>query len=109
MYLDKIATMNNMIEAQKNPAAFAKRVLQEYRNGAIPGRLNAQKAELLKRYKADEIRDSGWKYLMSSGQYKYEARYDLITPVDSYYFVWQINLRDKTIIPLNKLSERLMQ
>ena len=109
MYAERAVVMANMIEADKNPAAFAKTIILDYQNGLLYKRIQSQKQELLKSYNKDEIRDSGWNILMSSGQYKYEARYDLVTPAENLYFVWQINLRDRTIIPLNKLSEKLMQ
>ena len=32
-----------------------------------------------------------------------------IYPNETYLYVWQINLRDRSIVPLNKLSEALMQ
>ena len=64
---------------------------------------------MLRAYNPNEIRDSGWKFMISSGQFKYEARYDLVTPTISYYYVWQVNLRDRSITPLNKLSEKLME
>jgi tetratricopeptide (TPR) repeat protein len=108
-YYERSQIMSNMIEADKNPVSFARNIILDYKNGILYKRIQAQKQELLKRYNKDEIRDSGWNILMSSGQYKYEARYDLVTPAENLYFVWQINLRDRTIIPLNKLSEKLMQ
>jgi len=108
-YLQKINEMANLLEAEKNPLAFAQRIIGEYKGGILSKRISAQKAELLKLFKADEVRDSGWKMLLSTGQYKYEARYDIITPNDSFFYVWQVNLRDRNITPLNKLSERFMQ
>jgi hypothetical protein len=47
--------------------------------------------------------------LLSPGQYKYEARYDLLTPAENIYFAWQVNLRDRSVTPLNKISEQVMQ
>lgn len=108
-YYQNSLTMTNLIEANKNPMGFARRIINEYRGGILSKRIAVQKQELLKTYKADEIRDSGWKMLLSSGQYKYEARYDLITAKDNYYFVWQVNLKERTVVPLNKMSEKLMQ
>jgi hypothetical protein len=101
--------MQNLIEAERNPAAFAERIINEYRSGLLVRRVAAKRAEVLQTYKANEIRDSGWKMLLSTGQYKYEARYDLLTPTDTYLYVWQINLRDRSVIPLNRLSEELMK
>ncbi|MDD3579376.1 MAG: hypothetical protein PHS23_10335, partial [Candidatus Cloacimonetes bacterium] len=87
----------------------AERIINEYRSGLLVRRVAAKRAEVLQTYKANEIRDSGWKMLLSTGQYKYEARYDLLTPTDTYLYVWQINLRDRSVIPLNRLSEELMK
>ncbi|HRX76699.1 MAG TPA: hypothetical protein P5342_04510 [Candidatus Cloacimonadota bacterium] len=101
--------MQNLIEAERNPTAFAERIINEYRSGLLVRRVAAKRAEVLQTYKANEIRDSGWKMLLSTGQYKYEARYDLLTPTDTYLYVWQINLRDRSVIPLNRLSEELMK
>jgi len=108
-YKQRSVLIQNMLEATKNPSAFAKRIIDEYRNGLLTSRIMAQKNDLLKRYKPGEIRDSGWKMMLSTGQYKYEARYDLLTPGETYLYVWQVNLRDRSIIPLNKLSEALLK
>ena len=53
--------------------------------------------------------DSGWKFLLSTSQYKYEVRYDLMSPRETFFYVWQVNLKDRSIIPLNKISEDLMK
>ncbi|MDZ4181524.1 MAG: hypothetical protein U1B83_01510 [Candidatus Cloacimonadaceae bacterium] len=108
-YRQKSNQMQNLLEAERNPLAFARKIVNEYRGGLLNTRVQNQKKELLTRYKASEIRDSGWKFLLSTGQYKYEARYDLITPQDTFFYVWQINLRDRSITPLNKISENLMR
>lgn len=108
-YQQKIAQMQNMIEASKNPAAFAQRTIMEYKGGLLQRRINEIKKELAKKYKAEEIKDSGWKIMLSTGQYKYEARYDILSPQETYFYIWQINLRDKQIVPLNKVSDELMK
>lgn len=108
-YRQRATLIQNMIDATKNPAGFARRIIDEYRGGILNSRIMAQKSELLKRYKPGEIRDSGWKMMLSTGQYKYEARYDLMSPGETYLYVWQVNLRDRSIIPLNKLSEALQK
>lgn len=108
-YLDRSITMGNIIEAEKNPTAFARSIILNYKNGLINRRIQAQKQLLLKKYKEDEIKDSGWKILLSPGQYKYEARYDLLTPAENVFFAWQVNLKDRAIVPLNKISETVMQ
>jgi hypothetical protein len=109
VYQERSNIMGNLIEAEKNPLAFAKTIVLSYKNGLLNRRIQAQKNELLKKYKDDEIRDSGWKILLSPGQYKYEARYDLLTPAENIYFAWQVNLRDRSVTPLNKISEQVMQ
>lgn len=108
-YRNRAAQMQNLIEATKNPTAFAQRIINEYRGGILLSRVAAKRAELMKQYKQHELRDSGWKILLSTGQFKYEARYDLLSPNETFLYVWQVNLRDRSIIPLNKLSEALMQ
>lgn len=108
-YRTKAAQMQNMIEATNNPTEFARRIINEYRGGLLNQRIQNQKGILLRTNNRNEIRDSGWKFLISSGQFKYEARYDLITPTETFFYVWQVNLRDRIITPLNKLSENLMR
>lgn len=107
-YKSRAVIMQNLIEAERNPTAFAQRIINEYRGGLLLRRVAAKRAEVLKSNKDSEIRDSGWKILLSSGQYKYEARYDLLTPNETFLYVWQVNLRERSVIPLNRLSEELM-
>lgn len=108
-YRNKVAQMQNLMEAEANPAAFARRIIMEYRGGLLNTRIQQLKQLLLTNVNKSELRDSGWKFLTSSGQYKYEARYDIITPTDTYFYVWQVNLKDRVITPLNKISENLMR
>ncbi|MBW6513547.1 MAG: hypothetical protein K0B87_02195 [Candidatus Syntrophosphaera sp.] len=108
-YRNKVFQMQNLVQAQANPVAFAQRIVNEYRGGLLNTRIQQHKNELLRIHNPNEIRDSGWKIMMSAGQYKYEARYDLVTPTLSHYFLWQVNLRDRVILPLNKLSENVMR
>jgi tetratricopeptide (TPR) repeat protein len=108
-YRQRAAYMQNLQDANKNPAAFARRIIDEYRGGLLSQRIRSKKQELRSVYKDSEIRDSGWKLLLSTGQFKYEARYDLLTPNETYLYIWQVNLRDRSIVPLNKLSEALLK
>lgn len=108
-YQSKVRQMQNLIEATKNPNAFVQRIINEYRGGLLNRKINELKRELSTRYRADEINDSGWKILLSTGQYKYEARYDILTPNETYFYIWQVNLRDRSVVPLNKISENLIQ
>ncbi len=108
-YRQKITLMQNLIEADRNPEAFAQRIINEYRGGVLNRKIRQQISTLRTRFRENEIRDSGWKILLSTGQYKYEARYDLLTPTDTFFYIWQVNLRDRTVVPLNRISEELMQ
>jgi len=60
------------------------------------------------RFGENIVRRSGWKVQYSTGEYKYEVRYDIITPEANYYFVWLADLKKGIISPLNKISEGLM-
>lgn len=108
-YNERAVIMGNLIEAEKDPVAFARKIITEYQNGLLFRRIQAQKQLLLKQFTINEVRDSGWKILLSTAQNKYEARYDILTPSENLYYVWQVSLRDRSIIPLNKISERIMQ
>lgn len=108
-YKTRAGIMRNMIEAENNPTAFARRIINEFRGGLLPRRIESKRAEILQGLDPKDLRDSGWKILLSTGQYKYEARYDLLTPSQTFLYIWQINLRDRSVIPLNKLSEAMMQ
>ncbi|MDD5535779.1 MAG: hypothetical protein PHS36_01150 [Candidatus Cloacimonetes bacterium] len=108
-YRSRVQSMQNLLAAERDPVGFARKILREYRSGMLINRVAAKRNEVLKTHNPNEIRDSGWKILLSTGQYKYEARYDLLTPTDTFLYVWQINLRDRSVIPLNKISEALMQ
>ena len=56
----------------------------------------------------DLVRISGWKVLYSFGQYKYEVRYDIISPDERLYYAWRVDLSNQAISALNKLSEKTM-
>jgi tetratricopeptide (TPR) repeat protein len=108
-YSRRIFLVSNIIEAEKNPETFTYRIITEYKGGLLNRQISAKKKALLLTNKADDVKDSGWKIMHSPGQYKYEARYDLYTLDQSFFYVFQVNLKEKTITPLNKLSENLMQ
>jgi hypothetical protein len=42
------------------------------------------------------------------GQYKYEVRYDILSPEENYYLAWNVNIRTKKVTPSNKISEKIM-
>ncbi len=107
-YKDKMFLMSNMIEIEKDPVAFARRVINNYRNGLIIRRVSQLEQELVLQYQ-DLVSTSGWRYVLSVGEAKYEVRYDISTPEKSYFLVWLVNLKDQTVLPLNKVSEELLQ
>ena len=104
---DKIFTMNNLVQAKKAPLDFAKSIIMNYKNGIIPDNVYAIEDSMIKLY-GESARSSGWKILYSYGEFKYEVRYDIITPKENYYFIWRVDLREKQIYPLNKNSEKMM-
>lgn len=108
-FREKAQNMQNLIEAQEDPTGVARRIISQYKGGLLLRRIEAKLAEILETHDPSDVQDSGWRIMLSTGQYKYEARYDILTPTETYLYVWQINLRDRSIIPLNKLSEALMQ
>jgi tetratricopeptide (TPR) repeat protein len=108
-YSRRIFLVSNIIEAEKNPETFTYRIITEYKGGKLNREIAAKRKALLLTNKADDVKDSGWKIMHSPGQYKYEARYDLYTLDQSFFYVFQVNLKERIIVPLNKLSENLMQ
>jgi len=103
----KIFVMNNLVQAKKAPLEFAKSIILDYKNGIIPQKIYDIEDQMIKLY-GENVRSSGWKVLYSYGEFKYEVRYDIITPKENYYFIWRVDLREKQIFPLNKLSEKMM-
>ncbi|MBN2461855.1 MAG: hypothetical protein JXB60_09650 [Candidatus Cloacimonetes bacterium] len=104
----KIQEMNNLIRAEKDPKNFAIAVVKEYKNGRIVNAITRIEQEMIANYGADIVSSSGWKALYSSGDYKYEVRYDILSPQENCYYIWLVNLRDTSISPLNKMTESIM-
>ena len=63
---------------------------------------------LIEQY-GDRVDSSGWKVYYSIGEYKYEVRFDLLSPEDNYYYAWRVNLKTREITSLNKISEDMMK
>jgi tetratricopeptide (TPR) repeat protein len=106
VYSDKIELNTNLVKAETNPIPFARSILFKYKNGLIPNKVYEIETALKQKY-GDETRTSGWRFLISIGQYQYEARYDISTPEETRFFVWQVDLKNKSIVPLNKASEEI--
>ena len=104
----KLYLMNNILKAEKNPKAFAEKILKEYKNGIIPAGVRAIESLLIEQY-GDRVDSSGWKVYYSIGEYKYEVRFDLLSPEDNYYYAWRVNLKTREITSLNKISEDMMK
>jgi len=103
----KIFLMGNLIEAEKDPKAFAKSIILNYKNGIIPQKVNALTDDLILLF-GDEVKTSGWNAMYSVGKYKFEVRYDILTSKENYYFIWRVNLEDRSFVALNKISEELL-
>ena len=105
---EKIFTMQNLIRAEKNPLEFAGSIIKKYGKSKILNKINEVQAEQLMIHGDDLVRISGWKVLYSFGQYKYEVRYDIISPDERLYYAWRVDLSNQAISALNKLSKKTM-
>lgn len=105
---EKIYLMGNLLQAEKDPKAFAKKIINEYKNGIIPAGVSAIESSLIDQY-GNQVDTSGWKAYYAIGEYKYEVRYDLLSPDKNYYYAWRVNLRTREITSLNKISENVMK
>ncbi len=106
-YKDKVFLMSNMIEIEKDPVGFARSIINNYRNGRIIRAVSQLEQELIMQYD-DLVSSTGWRYMMSVGEAKYEVLYDITTPDKSYFLAWLVNLKDRSVSPLNKASEELL-
>ena len=100
--------MSNIVKAEKDPKAFAEKIIKEYRKGVIPAGVRAIESSLIAQY-GDRVDSSGWKVYYSIGEFKYEVRFDLLSPEDNFYYAWRVNLKTREITSLNKISEDMMK
>ncbi len=105
---EKVFQTQNIIEAENNPLEFAEFIIQNYKNGKVAERIYALENDMITIH-GDAVRSSGWKVLYSFGKYKYEVRYDIITPEDNYYFIWRLDLITREVSPLNKVTEKILE
>ena len=105
---EKIYIMGNLIQAEKDPKGFAEKIIKEYRNGIIPAGVSAIESSLIAQY-YDQVDTSGWKVYYALGEYKYEVRFDLLSPEKNYYYAWRVNLKTREITSLNSISEDVMK
>ena len=106
---DKIELMENLIKAEENPKAFALEIITSYKNGLLNKGVNETFSSAINEFGSELTDKSDWKVLFYSGEYKFEVRNDILTPGDSFYFAWMVDLSKRAIVPLNKLSENLME
>jgi len=106
---DKIFLMNNLIEIERNPEEFARKIITEYKNGLIVRNLNEITRRLRTEHNLEEVRISGWRINLSTGTHRYEIRYDITSRTDNYYFIWQVNLLNRQLTPLNRISSEIME
>jgi tetratricopeptide (TPR) repeat protein len=104
----QIFEINNILRADKEPKIFAKDIIFEYNDGNLVKNVYALQDSLTLKHGKDEVRTSEWKVLYSFGKYKYEIRYDILTPDNNFYFIWQIDLKQRKVSALNKLSENML-
>lgn len=104
---DKIFLMTNLIEIEEDPVGFARTIISEYNNGIIMRNID-EITTTLEAIDGDSVRTSGWRVLLSTGTHRYEVRYDITSRSQSYYLIWQVNLLNRNIVPLNRHSEEVM-
>ena len=105
---EKIYIMSNLLLAEKDPKAFAEKIIKEYKKGIIPAGVSAIESSLIAQY-GDRVNFSGWKVYYAIGEFKYEVRFDLLSPEENYYYAWRVNLKTREITSLNKISEDVMK
>lgn len=98
----------NLIQAERDPKLFAEQIIKKYKKGIILNNVEALKSAMIAKF-GDQVEASGWKVYYAIGEYKYEVRYDLLSPEENYYYAWRVNLRIQEITSLNKISEDMMK
>lgn len=104
---EKIFIMQNLLVAQDDPKAFAKTIIMEFRKGALVNAVESIERDMSNKY-GSYVKSSDWKATFAIGQYKYEVRYDILSPDENYYFAWTVDIRTKKVTPSNKVTEKMM-
>lgn len=104
---EKIFLMTNLIAIEDNPEAFARKIITEYKGGMIVRNLQEIVSKLSETNR-DSVNVSGWRVMLSTGANRYEIRYDITSPTENHYFIWQVNLLNRQLTPLNKISQEIM-
>ncbi len=108
-YKERLTVAKNLKKAEENPIEFVSKILRDYKKGILDKKINRKITYLKTQYEEGEVSVSDWKIMRSTGRYKYEVRYDIFTPGRDFFYVWQVSVKEKTILPLNKISESLMK
>lgn len=106
---EKIFIMANLKRAEAEPKKFALDIMLDYRNGRLSDRLLLIYEEQKAIFGEDLVSSSGWRVSYAAGEYKFEVRYDILTPDANYYYAWRVDLKHQKISPSNKISEDLMK
>ena len=106
---EKVFQTQNIIEAENNPIEFAKFIIRNYKNGKVAERIYALENDMITIHGEEFVRSTGWKVLYSFGKYKYEVRYDIVTPEENFYFIWRLDLITREVTPLNKITEKILE
>lgn len=104
---NKVFRMQNMIEAEKDPKGFALRIVRNFKNGILLDHLEILKQNMYTKY-GQYTSFSDWKVTYAIGGYKYEVRYDVLSPEETFYFAWRVDLVTQKVTPSNRVSEELM-
>jgi tetratricopeptide (TPR) repeat protein len=104
---EKIFIMQNLLDAHADPKAFAKKIIRDYKGGALENAVKEIEQEMHAKH-GIYVTSSDWKVTFAIGQYKYEVRYDIVATKETYYFAWNVDIRTKSVTPSNKVSEKMM-
>ncbi len=102
----RIFIVSNILKAKKDPVGFARQIILNYKNNIFERKTQQIISEMKQKY-PDEVKVGKLKFFLSVGEYNYEVRYDITTPNENYFLIWQIDLSTQDVIPLNKLTEKI--
>lgn len=105
---EKIFMIGNIIEIERDHIGFAKKIISEHNNRAIIRNIEGI-VEQLRQKDGNSVSVSDWRIMLSTGNHRYEVRYDIMGVSKSYYFIWQVNLLTRSITPLNNQSQQIME
>ncbi len=102
----RIFVVSNILRAKKEPVKFARQIILNYKNRIFEKKTKKIIAEMKQKY-PKQVKVGKLKFFLSVGEYNYEVRYDITTPKENYFLIWQIDLSTQAVIPLNKLTEKI--